>query len=135
MKKKTYRLLESSLNQKVKEAYVTAKKTGNEICGFLIDNGHFLEMISVKNKTKRGGGFSFYASQVRQLQRAVKLLGNIIVGTFHSHPYYFAKPGEGDVYGAPDDSLMLIIDAQKKNYALWYVRNLKAKKVKVVLIK
>ena len=132
--KRKHKLQKSQLRQTMADAAKAAKRGGREICGFLVDNGYFLEIVKVRNKTKRGGGFSFYAGEVRKLERAVERLNHEIAGTFHSHPVGLPEPGESDIANAEDDSLMLVIDVTDKEAGLWHIKNRKKKKLSIELI-
>ena len=85
-------------------------KDGREICGFLVDNGYFIELIPLQNTQTKGGG------------------------TFHSHPTYLAEPGESDIKFAVDDSLMLVIDVLDKKVGLWSIKDKQKKKLRFTLI-
>jgi len=111
-----------------------AGKNGKEICGLLIYNGHFLEILETKNISKKLGHFEFNGKQIRTIMKAVKTLGHEIVGTFHSHPAYYAKPGDGDINSAVDDSLMLIIACIANEAKLWRIRSHKAREIKYKII-
>lgn len=121
--KKKFRIVKRQLKKTIDDAVTAAKDGGREICGFLVDNGYFLEIVHVRNKVKRGGGFAFYVNEVRALGRAAEMLGHDIVGTFHSHPLSTAEPGESDIISAVDDSLMIVIDVMEKKAKLWHVHD------------
>jgi proteasome lid subunit RPN8/RPN11 len=118
----------------ISEAAIIAGETGKEICGFLVDNGYFIEFIKAKNRIRKGGGFAFFRKEVRQIEAAVKTLGHEIVGTFHSHPLYIAKPSESDIISAVDDSLMMVIDVQDKKAALWHIKNNRIMRTKFAIL-
>ncbi len=82
---KKLRLLKKQLIKMINEAVSFAGQNGQEICGLLVDNGYFIELIQVNNKVKIGGGFAFYANEIRFLQKAVDKMDHEIIGTFHSH--------------------------------------------------
>lgn len=132
--KMTYNILKDEHKNILQNSIIASKKEGREICGFLVDNGYFLSLIEVRNKTKKGGGFSFYYNDVRNLQKAVNLLGHEIIGTFHSHPAGLSVPGDSDIEGALDDSLMLIIDVMDKKSDLWYIKDKKSRKMRIKFI-
>ncbi len=125
------KIIKKDLNRIIRDARKTARNDGHEICGLLIDNGHFIEILKTKNKSKRCGHFEFDGKQIRQIMKSVKDLNRDIVGTFHSHPAYYAKPGDGDIKGAVDDSLMLVIDCIGNEAKLWRIKNKKAREVKL----
>jgi len=129
-----YRLKKKQLQNLIRNSVSASKNNGKEVCGLILDTGYFLELIQVKNKIKRGGSFAFYVDEVTKIENAVSLLSFKIVGTFHSHPYYSAKPGERDLSAVEDGELMLIIDCLDKEAVLWKVKNKSAKKVKFELI-
>lgn len=129
-----FRILKKQLNNMLSQSVSSARKDGSEICGLLIDNGYFIELIRCKNKSKKGGGFQFYFNEINLLKKAVGKLDHEIIGTFHSHPYYLAEPGESDIANALDDSYMLIFDALDKEACLWHIKKLKKRKIKFILI-
>ena len=111
----------------LKSQFVTVQKAakkladlnGREVCGLLLDNGSFLELIQVRNKTKRAGGFSFYVAEIRAICKKASLHGCEIVGTFHSHPVGLPEPGPADLFHAEDDELMLLFDVIGRAARLW----------------
>ena len=86
MLRKTYKFSKSQFQRLKKIAVEAAKYDGKEVCGFLVDNGVFLELVQARNKTNRGGGFSYYSGEVESLKKAVSKINHEIVGTYHSHP-------------------------------------------------
>jgi proteasome lid subunit RPN8/RPN11 len=132
---KEYKFIKSQLNKAIDEAVHSAAEGGKEICGLLLDNGYFIEIIQVKNKVKRGGGFAFYSKEIRNIQASAERLGHTIIGTFHSHPYYIAAPGDSDIRNTVNDSLMLIIDVLKKKAGLWHIKDKEKVKLKISLLK
>ncbi|MDO9214426.1 MAG: Mov34/MPN/PAD-1 family protein [Methylococcales bacterium] len=132
---KKFKFLNEQVLEIIKEAEVSASiKVASEICGLLVDNGYFIELIKVKNKTKKGGGFSFYYNEIRLLQSALQIMNHEIIGTFHSHPLYIAKPSESDIHNSNDDSYMLIIDVLDKEIGFWYIKNSHATKINYEII-
>ena len=131
---KKLRILKKQLLKMINEAVSSASQNGQEICGLLVDNGYFIELIQVNNKIKSGGGFAFYANEIRFLQKAADKTNHEIIGTFHSHPTYIAEPSDGDILSALDDSFMLIIDAMDKEVGLWYIKDQRKKKKQFELI-
>ncbi len=129
-----YRIKKKQLQNILKDAISTSKDDGKEICGLIINTGYFLELIQTKNKIKRGGSFAFYVNEINKIKKAALVLNYEIVGTFHSHPYYFAKPGKSDLVNAENDDLMLIIDCIDKEIMLWKIKNGKTNKVKYELL-
>lgn len=126
--------MKKQLNKMINNAVFSANQNGQEICGLLVDNGYFIELIKVNNKIKEGGGFAFYVNEIRFLQKAVNKMDHEIIGTFHSHPAYIAEPGDGDIQNALDDSYMLIIDAMDKEVGLWHIKDQKKRKKQFELI-
>jgi len=131
---KRYNFVRQKLDAIVREAVKSAKNGGIEICGLILDNGLFLELVRVRNKVKRGGGFSFYFNEVRAIERMSNVCGHSIVGTFHSHPVGIAKPGSSDVINAVDDSLMLIIDVSDRKAQLWHIKDRRVRQLQLALI-
>lgn len=116
-----YRFLKSEFENLIEKAVVTSANNGKEVCGFLVNNGYFLEPIPTKNKTKRGGGFSYYINEVNAIEKATIILNHEIVGTFHSHPFSIASPGKTDIEMHDTNDLLLIIDCNEKEAKLWKV--------------
>jgi len=73
---------------------------------------------------------AFYYGEVRKLVKAAELLGHSVVGTFHSHPFSYAIPGENDIKDAEEDSLMLIFDCDLRNARLWHIHKRRAIELK-----
>lgn len=119
------------LEQQSKQA---ATLNGCEVCGLILDNGLFLELIQLRNKTRRGGGFSFYFGEVRAARKWACLCHHEIVGTFHSHPVGAPSPGSSDLCNAVDDSFMLIFDVVGRAARLWHVKNGQAKLLRFSLL-
>ena len=134
MRKNSFRFLNKQINRTIKSAIAAASNDGREICGLLIYNGYFVQLVEVSNKIKCGGGFAFYAPEIRRIQKATNSLGNEIIGTFHSHPAYINVPSESDIANTLDDSYMLIIDVLDKKIGFWYIKDGKAKEVAYVAI-
>jgi len=105
------------------QAQKMAKGNGTEICGLIVDKGDFCELVQVKNKTKRGGGFSFYFGEIRAIEKLAEKCKHEIVGTFHSHPVGLPAPGPSDLANALDDSLMLIYDVIGRSAKLWHIKD------------
>lgn len=120
--------MKKQLGKIINEAVSSANQNGQEICGLLVDNGYFIELIQVRNKIKEGGGFAFYVNEIRFLEGAAKKMDHEIIGTFHSHPTYIAEPSDGDILNAINDSLMLLIDVMDKEVGLWHIKDQKKKK-------
>jgi proteasome lid subunit RPN8/RPN11 len=123
------KVLKTDLMRAIRKARKTARNGGREIAGLLIYNGHFMELLETRNTYQKGGHFQYDERQIKTIMKAVKELGHEIVGTFHSHPAYIAKPGEGDLNGALEDSLMLVIDCINSEARLWRIKAGKARNV------
>jgi len=132
--KRKFKVPKKRIRDVIRCATLAAKNSGKEICGALIDNGIFLDLLLLTNKTKKGGSFSFYTWEWRLVEKFVDLAAYKIVGTFHSHPTYFAEPGPNDIKYAKNDSLMLIIDVMDKDFGLWYIKDRAKKKLLLELI-
>jgi hypothetical protein len=57
----------------------------------------------------------------RAIERASKILGCSIVGTFHSHVLAPGIPGRGDLRGAYTGHLMLIVSTDDMKARLWEI--------------
>lgn len=111
-----------------------AAQNHKEICGLLIYNGHFIELLETRNASMKNRKFRFNENQIRTITEAVRLLRHEIVGMFHSHPVSKAVPGPGDIKGVLDNSLMLIIDCIGNEALMWKIRNGKARKMGMEII-
>jgi proteasome lid subunit RPN8/RPN11 len=115
--------LKSQFNRVLLEARRSAGATpGTEICGLLVDTGGFLSFVQTRNASPRVGSFVLSRPEVRRIVAAVKVLGQEIVGTFHSHPGREPVPGASDIRHAVDDSLMFIFDCIGREGQLWKVK-------------
>ena len=119
--------------KQLSEARAHAKEN-REICGLLIDTGMHISMVRVRNVARRHCGFKLSVQDVRRIERAVKVLGQEIIGTFHSHPYSDDSPGESDIAGTLDDSLMFVFDCIGKTGSLWKTKNGKVRKLKFAFL-
>jgi proteasome lid subunit RPN8/RPN11 len=129
-----YAFDERNLRRLIKLARKTAKRGHREICGFLAGHGRFIIPVLAKNQIKKGGSFRISQGDIEAAERSGKILNLQSLGTFHSHPLYFAKPGESDIRQAPNDSLMLIIDCIGNEAKLWRIKNKRARPVKFGLV-
>jgi proteasome lid subunit RPN8/RPN11 len=128
------KVIKKDLTEAIRKARKTARNGGREIAGLLIHNGHFMELLEIRNTYRKGGHFQFDEKQIKTIMKAVKELGHRIVGTFHSHPAYIAKPGEGDIRAAVEDSLMLVIDCIGSEARLWRIKGGKARSVNMEIL-
>jgi proteasome lid subunit RPN8/RPN11 len=122
-------LLEEQLHREIRCAIRKASASHREICGLLVDNGHLLEMVPLKNRTKAPGSFDLGWKRIKRCRKAAMRLGHRVVGTYHSHPVSEAVPGESDIRGAEDGELMLIISGPGQEAKLWRIRSGKASEV------
>lgn len=129
-----FRFLRNQFRQIEEEARRAASTNGREICGLILKTDSFLELIQVRNKAKRSGGFAFYFGEVRAVAKKASLKGHEIVGTFHSHPVGLPKPGRLDLCSTLDDSLMLIFDVTGNAVRLWHIKDQKAQERSFTLI-
>jgi len=125
MARRKYRIRKKDIRYLLSRAVADAKDA-REICGLLIDNGYFLQLRETRNISKREGSFLMDMREFRSLNKAAEKLHLDIVGTYHSHIVYFAKPGESDIAAAGDNSLILIIDSMDKEVKLWRIKNKRA---------
>src|SRR3954471_19538557 len=100
--RRPFRFLKFQFSTIQTKAKLSALQTGHEICGLILSNGYFFELLQVRNKSKRGGGFSFYFREIRGIEKMARLYNHEIAGTFHSHPAGVATPGHSDVSNAVD---------------------------------
>jgi proteasome lid subunit RPN8/RPN11 len=95
---------------------------GTEICGLIVDTGLHLSFIQTRNVSRRVGSFVLSRPDVRRIVAAAKILGQEVVGTFHSHPVGVPTPGRTDIVHAVDDSLMFIFDCTERKGCLWKIK-------------
>jgi proteasome lid subunit RPN8/RPN11 len=118
----------SQFRSLLRQACLTAKlNPGSELCGLLVDSGYHVVFVQTRNISRRAGSFSFSKTEIRRVVKAAQILGQDIVGTFHSHPVGIAQPSLADIANAVDDSLMFIFDCTGKEGRLWKIRNGKAR--------
>jgi proteasome lid subunit RPN8/RPN11 len=122
------KLLANQLQTAIREARAAARRD-EEICGLLVNNGHFLELVPVRNRARRRGGFNLDQQQTRRLQTAIRELDREIVGTYHSHPISDSRPGRSDIDNAFDGDLMLVIDCLGREATLWRITGHHARRV------
>ena len=87
------RLRRSDIRVLMSKARVCAKEA-REICGLLIDNGHFLQVRETRNISRRRGSFRLDMREIDALCRASEKLGLKVAGTFHSHIVGSPAPGD-----------------------------------------
>jgi len=103
--------------------------TGCEICGLIVYTGYHLTFVQTRNASRRPGSFILLPKDVREIVAATKLLGQEIVGTFHSHPVGIPTPGHADIFHAVNDSLMFIFDCTDRKGCLWKIKGGRARSV------
>jgi desampylase len=122
---------EAQYRKLLREARDVARlRAGTEICGLLVHTGYHLAFARTRNISRREGGFVLSPPDVRQIVSAAKILGQEVVGTFHSHPTALATPGGSDIEHAVDDSLMFIFDCIGGEGRLWKIRSGRARSMK-----
>lgn len=126
-----FRLDAPQLRVRIREAERAAKK-GQEICGLLVLERDRLHLVPVKNATKELGRFEIWPNWWRVAMRAGSYEERSVVGTYHSHIPGSAEPGEGDIHGAWENQLMLIISAWWKETRLWRIRKGSALPVRLI---
>jgi len=121
--------------QELNTAFRVAKRAdirGREICGMLVRQGNRLLLIPVKNASKSLGSFSIATSHMLIALSAHGLALGQVEGTYHSHPWSPAEPGETDITGADNGSLMLILSCCYKDVRLWRIQDGEAKPVRFI---
>jgi proteasome lid subunit RPN8/RPN11 len=123
------RILKGQLRAVSDRAVRLARARQHEVCGLLVSHGTVLGLVELTNASRRRGHFQLKHDQVRSVCAAAHRLGSSVVGTFHSHIAWYAKPGSTDIAGAEDGSLMLIIDTIAREALLWRIHGCRAYKV------
>jgi len=101
----------------------------------IVDTGYHLVFVRTRNTSRRAGSFVLSSPDVRRIVATTKVLGQEVVGTFHSHPVATAAPGASDIEHAVDDSLMFIFDCNGREGRLWKIKKGKARNVKFDFLK
>jgi len=118
----------TNYSQMLRQACRSARKTaGSEICGLIVYTGCHLSFVPTRNASRRSGSFVLSRPDVRRIVAAAKILGQEIVGTFHSHPVGVATPSRADIMHAVDDSLMFIFDCTVRKGCLWKIKGGRAR--------
>jgi len=115
-----YRIVQRELRDLLRLA-VHLGKDDREICGLIVDNGWSLELVRLPNRTRRRAAFRMTADDIKVVQRAARRLGHQVIGSFHSHPAYFARSGPGDIRDGEIGSLMLVLDCIGRETRLWRI--------------
>jgi len=123
-----HRLDERNLGSLLGRASREAKRH-REIAGLLVDSGTFLWLVELRNTSRRPGSFALHRGDWASARRAAKSLGFTIAGTFHSHIVSAPVPSPGDIRGAIDGELMLILDTVNRKVRLWRIARGKAQPV------
>jgi proteasome lid subunit RPN8/RPN11 len=126
-----YVVFQPDLQKLLRKALINARSL-REIAGLIVGAGRFLSLIEVRNTARRLGSFQLHLGDWRKVKQACKTLGLSVSGTFHSHVASDAIPSRGDIEGANDGDLMLILDATGMEFALWRIKGRKAVKLPCV---
>ena len=133
MEGRKWRMLEGELDDAVKRAVLAAARR-REICGLLIDNGYFLELIFMRNKSRMPNKCAFYFGEVRTMEKACKKVGHRVIGTFHSFPSSSAEMGDDRIENGVEGSLLLVISSTEKKATLWQTEEGQVKQVPFTLL-
>jgi proteasome lid subunit RPN8/RPN11 len=108
----------------------TAIKAGEdhqEICGVIIGDEYSLRLVRVRNASRRRCHSEMKAIDYQTVVKAARRLGYQAIGTFHSHPIWYVKPGYSDCRSDAPGRLILIIDCIGREARLWRImRNRRA---------
>ena len=124
-----YRIQRQELRLFFKSAKRAAFR-GKEVCGLLVRLNNRLLLIPVTNATKEPGSFWITPRYWLIALAANQLDSKQVEGTYHSHPFSPAEPGEGDIASACQGSLMLIFSCWDNEARLWRIQDGKAKPVR-----
>ncbi len=133
MEGRRWRILKGELDDAVRRAVLAAARR-REICGLLIDNGYFLELVFMRNKSRTPQKCAFYFGEVRGIEKACRKVGHRIIGTFHSFPSSSAEMGDDHIENGVEGSLLLVISSTEKKATLWQTEDGEAKKAQFVLL-
>lgn len=119
MEGRKWRILKGELDDVVRRALLAAERN-KEVCGLLVDNGYFLELVLMRNKSRKSGRFAFYYGEIRGIEKASRRLGHKIVGTFFSLLSSPAETGVGEFETSVEGALSLSISPAGGKTALSY---------------
>jgi len=122
------------LNEVMRAAKAAAKNGELEVCGLLVLNGEFLDLVPTRNAERRPGKFNFFASDLRRVSSAASVLGYQLVGSYHSHPLGLPEPSPADLAHAQGNSFMLILDCFGSEAKLWFILRRIPHRVRIKLI-
>ena len=117
-----HRLIGAQLSQLGRRARSEARSTQREVAGVLVGRDGIIQLVPLRNVSRRRGSFALLKSDIRAAARAARRLLGDLVGTFHSHIVSDARPGPRDIREAGDGSLMLIYDTIGQEWRLWRIR-------------
>jgi proteasome lid subunit RPN8/RPN11 len=117
-----YRLVGAQLSQLARRARGEARSTQREVAGALVGRDGLIQLVPLRNVSRRRGSFALRKSDIQATARAARCLLGDVVGTFHSHIASDATPGPRDIREAGDGSLMLIYDTIGQEWRLWRIR-------------
>ena len=134
MEGRRWRILKGELDDAVRRAVLAAARK-REICGLLIDNGYFLELVFMRNKSRTPSKCAFYFGEVMAVEKACRKVGHRIIGTFHSFPASCAEAeGDGHIDNSVDGSLLLVISSTEKKATLWQTEDGGTKKAPYIVL-
>jgi proteasome lid subunit RPN8/RPN11 len=94
----------------------------SEICGVLFADGSGrISIAFLQNASPRPLHFEIDNAKLREARETARRAGLRFVGTFHSHPVGFARPGATDLK-APLRHLQLIFDVCAREAKLWKIK-------------
>lgn len=129
-----YRIPASQLSWFGARARSLARASQREIAGLLVARDDLLQLVELRNVSKRRGSFEIRRSDIRKADRAARVVSSTVVGTFHSHLVSEAKPGPRDIREASDGTLVLICDTIGQEWRLWRIRTGRAYKIAFALL-
>jgi len=128
-----WRILDGELDDAVRRAVLAAARR-REICGLLVDNGYFLELVFLRNKSRMPNKCTFYFGEVRAIEKACRKMGHRIIGTFHSLPSSSAEIGDDRIENGVEGSLLFVISSTEKRATLWQTEDGLTKETQFVLL-
>jgi proteasome lid subunit RPN8/RPN11 len=130
----SYRLVGAQLSHVARHARGQARSAQREVAGVLVGRDGIIQLVPLRNISRRRGSFALLKSDVQAAARAAARLLGEVVGTFHSHVASDATPGSRDTREAGNGSLMLIYDTIGQEWRLWRIRGERAFRVRFAVV-
>ena len=107
-----------------KHAFKAQLKGHQEVCGVILRNSNgFLNFEYLVNRSTKPGAFQFNVTDIEPVSERASLLGQEVIGSFHSHPLSEPVPGDGDIKNAFYKNIEFIYDVCGREGRLWQLKD------------